>query len=142
MVGNASYPRRRSVWWKKKGADSGIDGLFYFKPATKATQKGIISVKGGENVNLGMIRDLAHVVKREKAEMGIFITLIEPTKPMLAEAVKEGFYDTAFGRFPRLQILTVDRLLNGEVPKIPPTDESSIRRAQREDTSKQEGLPF
>jgi hypothetical protein len=44
-----------------------------------------------------MVRDLAHVVKREKAQMGVFITRAEPTKPMLTEAVKESFYETPYG---------------------------------------------
>ncbi len=59
---------------KKKGADSGIDGLIYFKPEGKTTEKAIVSVKGGENINVAMIRDLAHVVDREKAKIGVFIT--------------------------------------------------------------------
>ena len=125
---------------KKKGADSGIDGLFYFKPDLKSTEKGIISVKGGGNVSVPMIRDLAHVVKREKAQMGIFITLADPTKPMLTEAVKEGLYETVFGKYPRLQIVTIEQLLRGEIPKMPPADVSSLRRAVREDTAKQNPL--
>ena len=127
---------------KKKGADSGIDGLFYFKPDLKTTEKGILSVKGGANVSVAMVRDLAHVVKREKAQMGIFITLAEPTKPMLTEAVKEGFYETRFGAFPRLQIVTIEQLLEGRQPKMPPADGTSLRRAVRENTSKQQGLSF
>ncbi|MGO9095998.1 MAG: DNA methyltransferase [Bryobacteraceae bacterium] len=59
---------------KKKGADTGIDGLIYFKPEGKATEKAIVSVKGGENVNVAMVRDLAHVVDRENAKIGVFIT--------------------------------------------------------------------
>ncbi len=68
---------------KKKGADTGIDGFIYFKPDARTTEKAIVSVKGGDNVNVAMLRDLGYVVKREKAQMGIFITLAEPTKPML-----------------------------------------------------------
>jgi hypothetical protein len=56
-------------------------------------------VKGGENVNVVMIRDLAHVVDREKARIGVFITLIEPTGPMKKEPVKAGFYETSFGKY-------------------------------------------
>ncbi|GAC1662815.1 MAG: hypothetical protein NVS9B15_26060 [Acidobacteriaceae bacterium] len=78
-----------SLGGQKKGADWGIDGLIYFKPAGKTTEKAIVSVKGGDN--LVMVRDLAHVVKREKAQMGLYITLVELTRPMLTEAVKEGF---------------------------------------------------
>jgi DNA methylase/Restriction endonuclease len=59
---------------KKKGADSGIDGLIYFKPDGKQTEKAIVSVKGGEHVSVDMIRDLAHVVNREQAKIGVFVT--------------------------------------------------------------------
>jgi Restriction endonuclease len=74
-------------------------------------EKVAVSVKGGENVDVTMVRDLAHVVKREKAQMGVFITLAEPTKPMHTEAVKESFYETSYGRHSRLQIVTVEQLL-------------------------------
>src|ERR1700676_2990902 len=70
---------------KKKGADSGIDGIIYFKnfkDGKPVTEKIIVSVKGGENVNVAMIRDLAHVVEREQAKMGLFITLAAATDPM------------------------------------------------------------
>ena len=86
---------------KKKGADNGIDGLIYFLISTTRgkvlTEKIIVSVKGGENVNVSMIRDLPHVVAREKARMGLFITLTEPTDPMHKEAIREGYCETSSG---------------------------------------------
>jgi hypothetical protein len=120
---------------KKKGADSGIDGLIYFKPDGKATEKAIVSVKGGANVTVASIRDLGHVVDREKAKMGVFITLAEPTKPMMTEAVKAGFYQTAFGTFPKLQIITVAELLQNKKPALPPRDSAAFRKAAKEDHS-------
>ena len=66
----------------------------YFKPEGKTTEKAIVSVKGGDNVNVSMIWDLAHVVAREKARIGVFITLAESTRPMMTEAIKEGYYET------------------------------------------------
>src|SRR5712671_3416214 len=105
---------------KKKGADSGIDGFIYFKPDAKTTEKVIVSVKGGENVSVAMVRDLAHVVNREKAKMGVFITLAEPTGPMKTEAVKTGFYESPHhGKFPKIQILTIKELFAGKKPQIP-----------------------
>lgn len=100
---------------KKKGADGGIDGLIFFQDDKGAAKKIVVSVKGGENVNVAMVRDLAHVVAREKAEIGLFVTLAEPSKPMEVEAVKEGFYTSpATGaEFPRIQILTIKGLLDG-----------------------------
>lgn len=98
---------------KKKGADSGIDGLIYFQDDNGPPKKIVVSVKGGENVSVAMVRDLAHVVKREKAEIWLFVTLAESTDPMRKEATKEGFYDSPVGvSFPRLQILTIDALIN------------------------------
>ena len=127
---------------KKKGADSGIDGLIYFKPEGKTTEKAIVSVKGGENVNVAMVRDLAHVVDREKAKIGVFITLAEPTGPMRTEAVKAGFYETLYGKYPRIQILTIEELFGGKQPNIPLVDSASFKKAARESRDTQPDLPF
>jgi DNA modification methylase len=125
---------------KKKGADTGIDGLIYFKPDGKTTEKAIVSVKGGENVGVPMIRDLGHVVDREKAKVGIFITLAEPTNPMKVEAVKAGFYETPYGKFPKLQIYTVQELFAGVKPKLPWIDPTSFKKAAREASGVQDEL--
>jgi hypothetical protein len=123
---------------KRKGADTGIDGHIYFKPDGKATEKAIVSVKGGDNVGVAMIRDLAHVVDREKAKIGVFITLAEPTRAMQTEAVKAGFYESPFsGKFPKIQILTIEELFADKKPEIPLVDATSFKKAQREDTTKQ-----
>lgn len=99
---------------KKKGADGGIDGLIYFIDEKALPKKIIVSVKGGENVSVAMIRDLAHVVDREKAQIGLFVSLVEPTKPMATEAVTAGYYTSpATGaQFQKIQILTIDGLLS------------------------------
>ena len=126
----------------KKGADTGIDGLIYFKPEGKTTEKAIVSVKGGENVNVAMIRDLAHVVDREKAKIGVFITLADPTRPMRTEAVKTGLYETLYGKYPKIQILTIQELFDGKQPKIPLVDASAFRKAPRESQGDQHDLNF
>ncbi|MGC2413048.1 MAG: DNA methyltransferase [Stellaceae bacterium] len=118
---------------KKKGADSGIDGLIYFKADAKTTERVIVSVKGGEHVSVPMIRDLKGVLEREKAPIGIFLTLNPPTRPMEAEAAAAGFYENDFGRYPRLQIITVEDALSGARPRIPVIDTgAAFRRAGRE----------
>ncbi len=122
---------------KKKGADGGIDGLIYFKPDGKKTERAIVSVKGGDNVSVAMVRDLKGVLDREKAPIGIFLSLIEPTKPMIAEAASAGFYDTGFGKFPKLQILTVQDLFEGKRPQIPFGHAEGYKKAAREAEGKQ-----
>jgi DNA modification methylase len=99
---------------KKRGADSGIDGLIYFQDDKTMPKKIIVSVKGGENVSVPMVRDLGHVIDREKASIGLFITLAKPTRPMKEEAIKAGYYESPSGaNFPKIQILTIEGLLNG-----------------------------
>jgi len=105
---------------KKKGADTGIDGYLYFMDEKDKVKKAIISVKGG-GTSVKDIRDLGHVIDREKADIGIFITLEQPTRPMETEAVTKGFYHSPLGKdYPRIQILTIEELLNGKRPDIPP----------------------
>jgi site-specific DNA-methyltransferase (adenine-specific) len=103
---------------KKKGADTGIDGYYYFNDGGK-TKKAIVSVKGG-HVTVSQVRDLNSVVEREKASMGFFITLEHPTRPMKEEATKRGFYKDSFGNeYPKVQILTIAEILNGKKPDTP-----------------------
>ncbi len=102
---------------KTKGADSGIDGQIFFTDIEKdkpAIKKIIVSVKGGGNVGAAMIRDLVGTVQRTKAEIGLFITLTPPTKPMEKEAAAAGFYRAGNGQeYSRIQILTIEDLLTG-----------------------------
>jgi len=60
----------------KKGADRGIDGRLYFHDDRSGKSKQVIfSVKAGENVNVTHIRDLRGVLDREKAEIGVLISM-------------------------------------------------------------------
>jgi site-specific DNA-methyltransferase (adenine-specific) len=98
---------------KKKGADSGIDGVIYVKDDKAIAKKIVVSVKAGEHVSVPMIRDLGHVINREKASQGFFVTLTKPTAPMRLEAVKAGYYQSPVGPKPKIQILTIEGLLAG-----------------------------
>jgi hypothetical protein len=93
-------------------------------------------VKGGEHVSVPMIRDLGHVVNREMASIGFFITLAKPTGPMRQEAVKAGYYASPIGaNFPKIQILTIEGLLAGtERPRYPDLMQGGLmsRKAKRE----------
>ncbi|HEU5341116.1 DNA methyltransferase [Edaphobacter sp.] len=99
----------------KKGADRGIDGRLYFHDDRSGKSKQIIfSVKGGQNIGVSEVRDLRGVLDREKAEIGVYISFAEPTKPMLREASEAGFYASVDGsKYPRVQLLTIKGLLEG-----------------------------
>ena len=109
----------------KKGADGGIDGRLYFHDDTKEgkTKQIIFSVKAG-NVTVSQIRDLGHVVNREKAQIGVMISMNVPTKPMKSEAAGAGFYNSPQGtKHPKLQILTIAELLAGKLVDKPPNQD-------------------
>jgi site-specific DNA-methyltransferase (adenine-specific) len=126
---------------KKKGADSGIDGLIYFRSDAKVTERAIVSVKGGDNVSVGMVRDLKGVMEREKSPIGIFLTLAPPTRAMATEAASAGLYTLGARQYPRVQILTIEQALAGQQPAIPLIDTgAAFKRAARESTSTQPKL--
>ncbi len=54
--------------------------------------------------------------------MGLFVTLAGPTAPMTKEAASAGVLDTPFGKFARLQILTIEDLFAGKKPAVLPED--------------------
>lgn len=106
---------------KGKGADRGIDGQLSFQEGGAGSdhKRVLISVKSG-GVKSGDIRDLVGTIEREKATMGWFITLEKPSRPMRTEAASAGFYASPWGKHPRIQILTVEELLEGKHFDCPP----------------------
>ena len=117
---------------QRRGADRGVDGIVHFIDGPRRTlRRAVVQVKGGR-VSSPQIRDLKGVIEREKAAMGLFITLHEPTREMLTEAVTAGHYRSDLWRrdYPKLQIRTVRQLLEGQGFDLP-TSQSSYQRAAR-----------
>jgi hypothetical protein len=71
-------------------------------------------------------------MKLEKAKIGVFITLADSTLPMRTEAVKAGYYETPYGKYPKIQILTIAELFDGKQLNIPLVDASAFKKAARE----------
>ncbi len=122
----------------RKGADQGIDGVINFfeqdKKGKPKPRKVIAQVKSGA-VKSGDIRDLKGVLEREKAAIGVFITLEKPTQPMIKEALAAGWYESDFWqkRYRKLQVLTISDLLGGAAVDMPP-QHGTFRRAARQRT--------
>jgi site-specific DNA-methyltransferase (adenine-specific) len=144
----AKQNRHQFEWWalglvearpaqdKKKGADTGIDGIINFiDDKSGKAKRVIVQVKSG-HVTVSQIRDLKGVIEREKAAIGAFITLTEPTAPMIKEAAAAGFYEPEFfpgQQFPRVQILTIADLLadkNLSYPRLAPN--ATFKKAPRQ----------
>lgn len=118
----------------KKGSDKGIDGVITFIDDNSGKPKRLlVQVKSGK-VKSGDIRDLKGTVEREKAAMGVFITLESPSKDMKTEAATAGLYRSeGWGKdFPRLQILTIEELLSGAEVKMPPSA-ATFKQAEKEE---------
>lgn len=71
-------------------------------------------------------RDLGHVVTCEKAQIGVLISMQKPTAPMRKEAASAGFYESPWGRHPRLQLLTIEELLEEKGIDYPRTAGSNV----------------
>ncbi len=119
----------------RRGADSGIDGYInFFDDNSGKAKRIIVQVKSG-HVSVPQIRDLNGVLERENAQIGLFITLNPPTRPMTQEAASAGIYTPEHypdHRYPRLQILTIEDLLSGaqaEYPRFAP--DATLPRAPR-----------
>jgi site-specific DNA-methyltransferase (adenine-specific) len=144
-VALAQEDRYQFQWWAlslidarpvhyKKGADHGIDGVIhFFDDNSGRAKKAVVQVKSG-HVKVGDVRDLKGVIEREKAEIGFFITLESPTSPMLKEAAAAGFYIPKHFpgyKFPKLQILTIEELLNGKQAEYPRMNVATFKKAER-----------
>jgi hypothetical protein len=118
----------------KKGADKGIDGrLFFHDDPNGDTKQIIISVKAGEHITSAFVRDLVGTITREKAEIGILISMAEPTREMRKEAASAGFYKSPWGTHPRIQLLTVQELLEGKRIDYPPSQQvnATFKKARK-----------
>ena len=69
-----------------------------------------------------MVRDLKGTIKSQNADFGILITFREPTRGMMSEAIKEGYFKAEYMRegIPKIQFLTVGDLFKQPAPiKLP-----------------------
>ncbi|MCL5102218.1 MAG: restriction endonuclease [Candidatus Marsarchaeota archaeon] len=142
----ANTDRYQFEWWalslvdarpinkKQKGSDKGADGIKIINtPEVNQIITILVQVKSGEHVKSGDIRDLKGTMEREKAQFGIFITLEEPTKDMITEAVSSGTIKVPLvdKSIPKIEILTIKQLLDGQKPMVSyiPRKEGTYQKA-------------
>ena len=127
----------------KKGADRGIDGRLFFHDDRSGKSKQIIfSVKAG-HTNVVHVRDLRGVIEREKAEIGVLITMEEVTKPMQKEAAEAGFYKSPVHKdYPRIQLLSIAQLLMGAAVEYPRLLDATFKQAPKARGAAAENLPL
>jgi site-specific DNA-methyltransferase (adenine-specific) len=105
---------------RNRKRDRGIDGEALFQDQSGRKTHVLISVKGGGKLSPAMVRELRGTIEREKAPIGVLVTMHEPSKEMRREATLAGFISGAGGeQFPKLQILTMKQVFDGEGIRAP-----------------------
>lgn len=118
---------------RPRARDGGVDGVLGFVDKDKKVQRIVVQVKGGESLMPSIIRDLIGTVDKEKAAIGLLISLHEPTSGMKELAIHSGSYKSELWNrdFPRIQIRSVKELLiEGKQFDLPP-QVSPLKKAER-----------
>jgi site-specific DNA-methyltransferase (adenine-specific) len=115
----------------KRTADGGYDGYLTFSKSEKGKEFILIEVKSG-SVTLNNLRAFIKIVHSEKAKIGAFVCFAEQvTKPMLHCAKEVGFYKPELWgkKFDKIQIVTIEDLLEGKNVKYPSFENLTFKTA-------------
>ncbi|MFN8286552.1 MAG: site-specific DNA-methyltransferase [Chitinophagales bacterium] len=129
---------------EKKVGDGGYDGYTTLEVEKGKKEIVYIEVKSG-NINVSTLRSFAKTVQQQKGSAGILVCFKEQiTKGMLNEAKGEGYFrEDLFGnRFDKIQIISVEDLLDGKMPELPRSTETGpFKKAEKaEKKGKSKGL--
>jgi hypothetical protein len=113
---------------QKKGPDKGIDGIIHFYNVPHGAGQIIVSVKAGQNIGPDMIDGLAGTVRREGAQLGLFVCAGKPTDRMRQRAAGQGLVRIGQKTYPVIQIITADDLVDDRIPNLPRVIETSTLR--------------
>jgi site-specific DNA-methyltransferase (adenine-specific) len=117
-----------------KGSDRGVDGMLYFYESQDQRAKILVQVKGG-GVQRGDVARLLGDVNNQKYVAGILLTLEKPSKPMRIEAAEAGRFTSNCWHekdYPKIQILTIEGLLDGAERVDAPPQLNPFTKARRE----------
>ena len=105
----------------RQRGDGGVDGraMLLNQPENHESRLALAQVKGGA-FHLSAFRDFLHVIEREDAAVGIFITL-DPVSSSGARATARAQGEIAVGaeRYPRVQLWSIADFFEGRKPSLP-----------------------
>jgi len=102
----------------KRTVDGGVDGRLYFDtPGSRELQNMTLEVKGGKNVSIRDLRALRGVLENDVAAMAGLI-IMEPLgkvkdRNFRRDMAQAGDLDVSGIAYPRMQMLTIEEILNG-----------------------------
>lgn len=133
-----TYTNNRAIVSDRKGADWGVDGTAYFMTSKTDTAKMILQVKSGgaERKDVAALRG---DMESQQAELGVLITLQEPTQAMRTQAMAVGsyFHELTGKYYPRIQIVTVKEIIEMHRRLELPVGLDVLKAAQRATSGKQ-----
>jgi site-specific DNA-methyltransferase (adenine-specific) len=93
-----------------------------------------------KDVRLALHASSSDCADRERAKIGVYISLEAHTEPMKREAAAAGLYDGPTGKVPKIQLFTIEELFAGKTPKIPLMERGfkATAREERDDQSELE----
>lgn len=122
---------------RQMSGDHGVDGRMYFE-TSDGLKDMVLSVKGG-NIKPEDIRSLRGVLERDDtSELAGFLSLRPPSKAMIEEAGRAGMYEYNGVKYERIQMLTIQEILEEKKQFRSPTIMGSFVKEK----SKQHGLPY
>ena len=105
----------------RQRADGGVDGRATIakKPVNYNSRLALAQIKGG-HFNLSNLRDFIHVTDRDKAALGVYVTL-DPVMSTAArtEAAKARTVTIGADRYSRCQVWPIAHYFEGRRPHLP-----------------------
>jgi site-specific DNA-methyltransferase (adenine-specific) len=142
----SSKPKQFEYWVVDKldaqptgGKGQDLDGVKPFIEFGSKVKRAVISVKGTKSVNPEMIREVLGALGPDKP-IGILVILAGPTKGMKTQAAAAGSYESAGQKYPRVQIVTVEDILNGKRPHLPSPISPFAKAPKEKKNPRQEAL--
>ena len=105
---------------ERRVGDRGIDGrgAMMHQPDAELSRLVVAQVKGG-GYTASSMRDFQRVIEREKAAAGVYITLRKVTTRGARQAATEmGTIEIGARQYPKLQLWSVEELLEGTPPTL------------------------
>ncbi len=102
-------------------SDGGIDGrgTMLAQPQGNYSRLALSQVKGGRFV-LGQFRDFLHAMERDRAAIGIYITLDSVSSPgARSEIARLGSIRVGANEYPRVQLWSIADYFAGHLPNLP-----------------------
>jgi site-specific DNA-methyltransferase (adenine-specific) len=103
-----------------KGSDGGIDGVIEFYASPSEKSYAIVQVKGGHVAPNDVKALFSDVMEEPSVTAGVFVCFEKYRKTVKNAATTKMFTDKiAKNEWPIIQIMTIEEMLKGNMPKLP-----------------------